>query len=85
MCSERVTSLAAVQPLHVAAWVEVQSRALTAPTVKQQAELPISDPEPVRLSPRRAEFSRTGSGYERDERQPIRNVACASWGRGAGS
>lgn len=31
-----VTSIAAVQPLHVATWIEAQSRALTAPTVKQQ-------------------------------------------------
>ncbi len=31
-----VPSIAAVQPLHVATWIEKQSRALAAPTVKQQ-------------------------------------------------
>ena len=31
-----VPSLAAVQPLHVATWIEAQSRELTAPTVKQR-------------------------------------------------
>ncbi|CAN7734607.1 tyrosine-type recombinase/integrase [Caballeronia sp. LjRoot29] len=30
-----VTSITAVQPLHVAAWIEVQTRTLSAPTVKQ--------------------------------------------------
>lgn len=36
-CEARgVTSLAAVQPLHVATWIEAQTRKLTAPTVKQQ-------------------------------------------------
>src|SRR3954467_3645875 len=31
-----VPSLAAVQPLHVATWIEAQTRTLTAPSVKQQ-------------------------------------------------
>lgn len=31
-----VFSIVAVQPLHVAAWIEAQTRALSAPTVKQQ-------------------------------------------------
>lgn len=31
-----VPSLASIQPLHVATWIEIQSIALTAPTVKQQ-------------------------------------------------
>ncbi|CAE6882025.1 tyrosine-type recombinase/integrase [Paraburkholderia domus] len=31
-----VTSITAVQPLHVAAWIELQTQALSAPTVKQQ-------------------------------------------------
>lgn len=31
-----VRSLAAVQPLHVAAWIEAQTQAMSAPTVKQQ-------------------------------------------------
>jgi site-specific recombinase XerD len=36
-CEERgVRSIAAVQPLHVAAWVEMQTRAQAAPSVKQQ-------------------------------------------------
>lgn len=36
-CEEHgVSSLASVQPLHVATWIEAQSRALTAPSVKQQ-------------------------------------------------
>ena len=36
-CEERaVPSIAAVQPLHVAAWIESQTRAHSAPTVKQQ-------------------------------------------------
>jgi site-specific recombinase XerC len=30
-----VTSITAVQPLHVAAWIELQTQALSAPTVKQ--------------------------------------------------
>lgn len=30
-----VPSIAAVQPLHVAAWIEAQTRKLSAPTVKQ--------------------------------------------------
>jgi site-specific recombinase XerD len=35
-CDERgVPSIAAVQPLHVATWVEMQTRELSAPTVKQ--------------------------------------------------
>jgi site-specific recombinase XerD len=36
-CSDAgVASIIAVQPLHVATWIEAQSRALSAPTVKQQ-------------------------------------------------
>ncbi len=36
-CEEHgVPSIAAVQPLHVAAWIEVQTREQSAPTVKQQ-------------------------------------------------
>ncbi|MBV9825338.1 MAG: tyrosine-type recombinase/integrase [Alphaproteobacteria bacterium] len=36
-CEEnQVTSIAAVQPLHVASWIEMQTRAVSAPTVKQQ-------------------------------------------------
>jgi integrase/recombinase XerC len=36
-CEERgVSSIAAVQPLHVAAWIEGRTRELSAPTVKQQ-------------------------------------------------
>ena len=36
-CEERaVPSIAAVQPLHVAAWIESQTREHSAPTVKQQ-------------------------------------------------
>ena len=36
-CEEHaVASIAAVQPLHVAAWIEEQTRAQSAPTVKQQ-------------------------------------------------
>ena len=31
-----VTSLAAVRPLHVAAWIEMQGREISAPSVKQQ-------------------------------------------------
>ncbi|WP_321871980.1 tyrosine-type recombinase/integrase [Paraburkholderia tropica] len=31
-----VTSITAVQPLHVAAWIELQTQTLSAPTVKQQ-------------------------------------------------
>jgi site-specific recombinase XerC len=31
-----VTSITAVQPLHVAAWIELQTQALSAPTVKQR-------------------------------------------------
>ena len=31
-----VPSIAAVQPLHVATWIEMQTRELAAPTVKQQ-------------------------------------------------
>ena len=35
-CDERgVPSIAAVQPLHVATWIELQTRELSAPTVKQ--------------------------------------------------
>lgn len=30
-----VTSITAVQPLHVAAWIELQTQTLSAPTVKQ--------------------------------------------------
>ena len=29
-----VTSITAVQPLHVASWIELQTQALSAPTVK---------------------------------------------------
>ena len=32
----RVTSITAVQPLHVAAWIEMQQQTLAAPTVKQR-------------------------------------------------
>src|SRR5581483_7757688 len=36
-CEEHeAASLAAVQPLHVATWIEMQTRAVSAPTVKQQ-------------------------------------------------
>ncbi|ABO59041.1 tyrosine-type recombinase/integrase [Burkholderia multivorans] len=36
-CGEMgIPSIAAVQPLHVAAWIELQTQALSAPTVKQQ-------------------------------------------------
>ncbi len=36
-CSDAgVSSISAVQPLHVATWVEMQTRTLSAPTVKQQ-------------------------------------------------
>jgi integrase/recombinase XerC len=36
-CSDHgAASLAAVQPLHVATWIEVQGHAVSAPTVKQQ-------------------------------------------------
>ncbi len=36
-CEERgVPSITAVQPLHVAAWIEMQTRMLAAPSVKQQ-------------------------------------------------
>lgn len=31
-----VASLTAVQPLHVASWIEMQSRKVSPPTVKQQ-------------------------------------------------
>jgi site-specific recombinase XerD len=34
--SKGVSSLAAVQPLHVAGWIEMQAREVSAPTVKQQ-------------------------------------------------
>jgi site-specific recombinase XerD len=34
--SKGVSSLAAVQPLHVAGWIEMQGREVSAPTVKQQ-------------------------------------------------
>ena len=35
-CAQRgVTSLTAVQPLHVAAWIELQTLTLSAPTVKR--------------------------------------------------
>ncbi|OXC76221.1 hypothetical protein [Caballeronia sordidicola] len=30
-----MTSITAVQPLHVAAWIELQTQTLSAPTVKQ--------------------------------------------------
>src|SRR5271170_1552633 len=36
-CEEAgVRSVAAVQPLHVAAWIELQTRQIAAPSVKQQ-------------------------------------------------
>jgi site-specific recombinase XerC len=31
-----VTSITAVQPLHVASWIKLQTQALSAPTVKQR-------------------------------------------------
>jgi len=34
--SKGVASLAAVQPLHVAGWIELQGRAVSAPSIKQQ-------------------------------------------------
>jgi site-specific recombinase XerD len=34
--NDGVTSITAVQPLHVAAWIELQTQTLSAPTVKQR-------------------------------------------------
>jgi len=35
-----VLSIGAVQPVHVATWIEAATRELAAPSVKQQAEQP---------------------------------------------
>ena len=50
--------------------------------LRPKAELPVIAPEPVPLPPRRAEPSRTGSGYEREERRPFRNVEVRKLGPG---
>ena len=50
--------------------------------LRPRAELPVTAPEPVPLPPRRAEPSRTGSGYEREERRPFRNVEVRKLGPG---
>ena len=50
--------------------------------LRPKAELPVTAPEPVPLPPRRAEPSRTGSGYEREERRPFRNVEVRKLGPG---
>ena len=50
--------------------------------LRPKAELPIAASEPVSLPPRRAEPTRTGSGYEREERRPFRNVEVRKLGPG---
>ena len=50
--------------------------------LRPKAELPVTAPEPVPLPPRRAEPTRTGSGYEREERRPFRNVEVRKLGPG---
>ncbi len=50
--------------------------------LRPKAELPVTAPEPVPMSPRRAEFVRTGGGYEREERRPFRNVEVRKLGPG---
>ena len=50
--------------------------------LRPKAELPVIAPEPVALPPRRAEPSRTGGGYEREERRPFRNVEVRKLGPG---
>ena len=50
--------------------------------LRPKAELPVTAPEPVPLPPRRAEPSRTGGGYEREERRPFRNVEVRKLGPG---
>ena len=50
--------------------------------LRPKAELPVPAPEPVPLPPRRAEPSRTGGGYEREERRPFRNVEVRKLGPG---
>ena len=50
--------------------------------LRPKAELPVSHPEPVPLPPRRAEPSRAGGGYEREERRPFRNVEVRKLGPG---
>ena len=50
--------------------------------LRPKAELPVIAPEPVALPPRRAESSRTGGGYEREERRPFRNVEVRKLGPG---
>ena len=50
--------------------------------LRPKAELPVPAPEPVPLPPRRAEPTRTGSGYEREERRPFRNVEVRKLGPG---
>jgi len=50
--------------------------------LRPKAELPVTAPEPVLLPPRRAEPTRTGSGYEHEERRPFRNVEVRKLGPG---
>ena len=50
--------------------------------LRPKAELAVSHPEPVPIPPRRAEPSRTGGGYEREERRPFRNVEVRKLGPG---
>jgi len=50
--------------------------------LRPKGELPVNHPKPVPLSPRRAEPSRTGGGYEREERRPFRNVEVRKLGPG---
>ena len=53
--------------------------------LRPKAELPVTAPEPVPLPPRRArraEPTQTGSGYEREERRPFRNVEVRKLGPG---
>ena len=50
--------------------------------LRPKAELPVTAPESVPLPPRRAEPTRTGSGYEREEWRPFRNVEVRKLGPG---
>ena len=50
--------------------------------LRPKAELPVTAPEPVPMSPGRVEPSRTGGGYEREERRPFRNVEVRKLGPG---
>ena len=50
--------------------------------LRPKAKLPVTHPEPVPLPPHRAEPSRPGGGYEREERRPFRNVEVRKLGPG---